>query len=220
MSTPPQSSPPSLYVGRSKYPSIIVGCRLASSSSSSFKSYPNFWLPNDVRRPSVLLSSSFQLFIPSSPSFLTHSTRPPRLSHHPFPIQVERIMGICYLQWIQCHAHVFINRQMNIITFLLHIQMRDVGSSRPKLRGLTTFNKFTSYRISCAATNLGHQPTGDRQLDEDSSFQKSSSIRPLHERVSISLCRCFILPSISLKANRVKQILRSRSSRLLTPEIV
>ena len=98
--------------------------------------------------------------------------------------------------------------------------MRDVGSSRPKLRGLTTFNKFTSYRISCAATNLGHQPKGDRQLDEDSSFQKSSSIRPLHERVSISLCRCFILPSISLKANRVKQILRSRSSWLLTPEIV
>ena len=106
------------------------------------------------------------------------------------------------------------------ITFLLHIQMRDVGSSRPKLRGLTTFNKFTSYRISCAATNLGHQPKDDRQLDEDTSFQKSSSIRPLDERVSISLCRCFILLSISLKANRVMQILRSRSSRLLTPEIV
>ena len=98
--------------------------------------------------------------------------------------------------------------------------MRDVGSSRPKLRGLTTINKFTSYRISCAVTNLGHQPKDDRQLDEDSSFLKSSSIRPLHEQVSISLCRCFILPSISLKANRVMQILRSRSSRLLTPEIV
>jgi len=81
----PHNLPPlSLYVVRSNYRSIIVGCRLASSSSSSFKSYPNFWLPMlpivlpfPSPRPSTSSSlpflhssptlSPFQVFTPSFP---------------------------------------------------------------------------------------------------------------------------------------------------------
>ena len=179
MSTPPQSSPLSLYVGRSKYRSIIVGCRLASSSSSSSKFYPQLLAsqscPSSLRPPPLIFPALHPF-----PPFILHPLYPPfRLSHHPFPMQVKRIMGIRLLQWIQCHAHVFTNRQMNIINFLLHTQMMRCGILKTKIKRPYSIQQVHKLSNNVCSDKPTHQRKDGRQLDEDSSFQKSSSICPL-----------------------------------------